>query len=760
MSKQLRRFYEFGPFRVDAANRLLLRQGEVVPLPPKAFDILLTLVEDSGQVLQKEELMRRVWPDSFVEEANLSNQIFTLRKALGENNGNRYIKTIPRRGYRFIAEVTEAINQPAEFVVAERSRSRVLIEEEIETTEEEEFAAEPEAPAPVRANLEAHRTAAKASPASGTAPRRKTMLLSIGLMLLLLSTAFVWYELTRSDRSGAAKGTMRIARVTSSGRVGGATISPDGKFVAYIENYPAGAGTVRVKQLATNSEVQLLPPGERVFGGTAFSMDGEFVYYTVYDKSDPKGALCRVPVLGGPATRLLGDFDSMFSFSPDGERVTFFRWDPDQKRRHLMIAALDGSTEHSLLTLDHGEAYFSGSPAWSPDGKLIVFGKTTESTRQNLSSFVSLFAADVNSGEIRQITTEQWVEIGKTNWTYDGNGLVFVALRPRVGNQVYYLTYASGQVSRVTNDLLTYGNYGMGVTADSIALASDIWESSAQIWSIDAGGDAARIERLTTGKNDGGAGLVSLADGRIVYVSRAGDDVDLWTMRDDGSEAKPLTADSYYESGLSATADGRYLVFASDRAGDSHIFRTDMDGSNLKQLTSGKRFDTAPDCSPDGRWVVYASYGDNARTLWRIPIAGGETTQLTDYESDAPTFSPDGKFISCIIPNRSQVKDDGLAIVSAEGGAPIRSFAIPFSYSYLSARWTPDGQALVYRTQDKTAGNLWKQPVAGGAREQLTNFKTDSIFNFTYSHDGKRIILSRGQSIVNVVLIRNFRQSS
>jgi hypothetical protein len=68
--------------------------------------------------------------------------------------------------------------------------------------------------------------------------------------------------------------------------------------------------------------------------------------------------------------------------------------------------------------------------------------------------------------------------------------------------------------------------------------------------------------------------------------------------------------------------------------------------------------------------------------------------------------------------------------------------------------------SLCPRTQDKTAGNLWKQPVAGGAPEQLTNFKTDSIFNFTYSHDGKRIILSRGQSIVNVVLIRNFRQSS
>ncbi len=103
MNRLTKHFFEFGPFRVDASNRLLLRDGEVVPLPPKAFDILLALVEGSGEVLQKEDLMARVWADSFVEEANLSNQIFTLRKALGETNGDKYIKTISRRGYRFVS---------------------------------------------------------------------------------------------------------------------------------------------------------------------------------------------------------------------------------------------------------------------------------------------------------------------------------------------------------------------------------------------------------------------------------------------------------------------------------------------------------------------------------------------------------------------------------------------------------------------------------------------------------------------------------
>ncbi len=100
--------YEFGPYRVAVNDRLLLRDGEIVPLTPKALELLLVLVENSGRVLNKEELMRRVWADSFVEEANLSRNIFTLRKALGGNsNGNQYIETIPKRGYRFVAPVRE-----------------------------------------------------------------------------------------------------------------------------------------------------------------------------------------------------------------------------------------------------------------------------------------------------------------------------------------------------------------------------------------------------------------------------------------------------------------------------------------------------------------------------------------------------------------------------------------------------------------------------------------------------------------------------
>jgi DNA-binding winged helix-turn-helix (wHTH) protein/TolB-like protein/Flp pilus assembly protein TadD len=134
MRVKTKHFYEFGGFRIDMIDRLLLRDSDIIPLAPKAFDLLLTLVENSGHVLSKDELMKQVWPDSFVEEANLSHHVFTLRKALGEEkNGAKFIETIPRRGYRFVADVTEVEDPSQDLVVAEHMRSHIVIEEVEET---------------------------------------------------------------------------------------------------------------------------------------------------------------------------------------------------------------------------------------------------------------------------------------------------------------------------------------------------------------------------------------------------------------------------------------------------------------------------------------------------------------------------------------------------------------------------------------------------------------------------------------------------
>lgn len=125
------RFYEFGRFRIDALNHVLLRDGETLPLKPKVFDTLVVLVENRERVLDKDELMKRLWPDTIVEEANLTQNIYLLRKVLGEEtDGEQYIETMPKRGYRFVATVNEVVEGSADLISERHVRARVLIEEE------------------------------------------------------------------------------------------------------------------------------------------------------------------------------------------------------------------------------------------------------------------------------------------------------------------------------------------------------------------------------------------------------------------------------------------------------------------------------------------------------------------------------------------------------------------------------------------------------------------------------------------------------
>src|SRR5215813_10818158 len=135
MSNSIKQFYELGPFRIDVANRLLLRDGEPLPLTPKAVDTLLALVQHSGQVLKKEELMKLVWPDSVVEEGNLTQNIYLLRKTLSEgSNGQNYIKTIPRRRYRLLGGALEAVEELAAHTLAQLITFQAVNEEK-KTTE-------------------------------------------------------------------------------------------------------------------------------------------------------------------------------------------------------------------------------------------------------------------------------------------------------------------------------------------------------------------------------------------------------------------------------------------------------------------------------------------------------------------------------------------------------------------------------------------------------------------------------------------------
>jgi DNA-binding winged helix-turn-helix (wHTH) protein len=136
-----KKIYEFGEFRLDPAERMLLRSGASVQIPPKAFETLVVLVENKGRLVAKEELMKAVWPDSFVEESNLTLNIHTLRKLFNEGSteAQSFIETVPKKGYRFTAEVREVvpIQTAAPILVEKHTVTHIVKEEEVGWREEE-----------------------------------------------------------------------------------------------------------------------------------------------------------------------------------------------------------------------------------------------------------------------------------------------------------------------------------------------------------------------------------------------------------------------------------------------------------------------------------------------------------------------------------------------------------------------------------------------------------------------------------------------
>ena len=196
---QSKHAYEFGEFLLDETERHLLRRGQPISLTPKAFDILLVLVRRGGHMVEKDEMLKEVWPDTFVEEATLAQNIFTLRKALGQGkngHGDLYIETVPKRGYRFVADVKERELNGSDVVVEQHTRAQILIEEE--EYEEESL---PESAQQEKAQSEAFVTT-PAPAASSLTSRRRYLFAAVLVLVCVGALVYVWRS--RTARQSAA----------------------------------------------------------------------------------------------------------------------------------------------------------------------------------------------------------------------------------------------------------------------------------------------------------------------------------------------------------------------------------------------------------------------------------------------------------------------------------------------------------------------------------------------------------------------------
>jgi TolB protein len=356
-------------------------------------------------------------------------------------------------------------------------------------------------------------------------------------------------------------------------------------------------------------------------------------------------------------------------------------------------------------------------------------------------------AIQVADGTQKTLTSASWTRVGRVAWLSDGSGLI-TTVQERWGSpdQIWQISYPEGAAHPITSDLNDYSDASL--SADSSALVTVLSNLASNIWVAPAG-ELNNIRQLTSG-NSGEPGESWTPDGKIVYFSRAGGNTDIWIMDADGRNQKPLTDDASSKWGnLSVTPDGRYIVYISTH----QLWRMDIDGRNVKQLTSGAG-GWHPHCSPDGEWVLYDSIGSSGSIIWRVSIEGGEPVRVTDKYAFLPAVSPDGKLIACYFVD-PQTKVIKIALLPFAGGDPVKLFDLE-QYAASFIRWTPDGRAVTYVNTRGLVSNIWLQPIDGSPPRQLTNFKTDRIFSFDWSRDGK-LTCSRGAQDRDVVLIKDFR---
>jgi DNA-binding winged helix-turn-helix (wHTH) protein len=221
--------FEFDEFVLDTGEKILLRDGDVVPITPKVFELLLVLVENHGHIVEKDKLMDRVWANSFVEDSNLTFTVRQLRKVLGDDTQNpRFIETVPKRGYRFIAKTVE----------------RVAAAE-----------ATPDLHSPV--DTPAAKSNSSINGFQKSEPFRRYIFLA-GFLLIFGAVGVTIYSFWSKAGTSAGSGNVKIQRLTSNGKTKVAAISPDGKFLAYVAG-DEGSQSLWLRNIAAGGDLEVLP---------------------------------------------------------------------------------------------------------------------------------------------------------------------------------------------------------------------------------------------------------------------------------------------------------------------------------------------------------------------------------------------------------------------------------------------------------------------------------------------------------------------
>jgi eukaryotic-like serine/threonine-protein kinase len=578
----------------------------------------------------------------------------------------------------------------------------------------------------------------------------------MAILLIVGAGGFGVYKWLNREAPVAHFADVKLTRLTNSGNVIDATISPDGKYIVYVLS-DRSSQSLYIRQVSTANDKLVVPPAAVGFFGITFSPDGNELYYALKANLDT-GTLYRVPSLGGIPVKVLDRIDGPVSFSPDGKQFVLVRGNyPNPGESALVIANIDGSGERNLVVKKVPQRFspiFFTGPAWSPDGKIIAATLSTVGGQTKMLEF------SVDDGSEKELTAESWPYAARVQWLPDMTGLLVIAGESPVSAMLWHVSYPDGRSRRVTNDLNAYR--AIGLTQDAKKLVTVQSQGLVNLWVVPEG-DAAKAVRLPTGNvtsffSSTGSNMSWVPDGRIVYVSNEGGNADIWITDPNGTNRKQLTASNKTDVSPVVSADGRYIVFVSlvDRR---NIWRINLDGSNPVHLTSGLS-DAFPTISPDSRWVIYTALEGVKPTLWKVSIDGGTPVQISDHVATTSAVSPDGRSIAFTYPESHDpfAPPNRLAVIPFEGGPTVNTFEVPATGTVLSViQWSHDGKSIFYTVTSNNVTNIWSQPTGGGPAKQVTDFKDMLMTGFVWSRDGKQLACTRGALVRDAILVTDLK---
>ncbi len=663
------RVYRFAEFRLHADEHLLLRGEERVFLSPRNFNLLVKLVENAGRLLTKETLVNEVWEGSFVEEGNLNRTISNLRKALGEKpNENRFIETIPRVGYRFVAPV-------------ELLTSNTALSESVATASD----VLPE----TGRNAEAVLAGEGETQWKSTLPRitarllrRRSLALAVVLVVIAVLSLYLW----RIRRPGAAAvpaetnryapvalthtttedgvahwtkdGRIRFSRVYTNRKTESWIMNADGTNQAQVRDFPNlqwgvwspddqkvifGKANDRSSLYLANAdgsnEVALpfgvtnldwSPDSKQIVYQETLDSNSELFVYSLETRESKN-------ISNNPA------FDADPSFSPDGKQITF-------------VSGRDGNAEIYLMNVDGGnvkrltdDPAVDAHPAFSPDGTQILFS----SDREKEHSDVYIMNANGSGDPLNLINWENSSQhAGPGSWSPDGTKILFMS--DRTGKDGIYVM--SAEVFRPQRILMDGHNNELGSPAyspdgKSIAYQVQLEDKSGElhIWNLETKRDSLVIRT----KNADLAPAWSPSGQWIAFRNRVEDNTEICLIRPDGSGLKNLTQNPAADSAPSWSPDGRQIAFISNRDGNYGIFQIyvmNADGSNQHRVYYSQATNDWPSWSPDGRSIVFANDKEDNRSgnfeIFIIEPDTGEPERRLTFRRRydvSPVFSPSGK---------------------------------------------------------------------------------------------------------------------